>query len=163
MYSYTIKKQPIIGHIFTNQSHDLKVNYFSHVILLSSHLFSQYMKSLIYSVSSCLFLNPVGKTKYGWFLNKCSLVVRMPNVQSQCHLVVTQGLTIKDMEQTQNFPLSKDLHLLGNLIDSKSHLLIKRRDNFVFLFHLHLVFLPPKSHCSQLSFEILINKKYYFR
>lgn len=66
------------------------------------------------------------------------------------------------MEQTQNFLLSTDLHLLGHLIDSKSHLLVKRCDDFIFLFNLHLVFLPPKSHCFQLSFEILINEKYYF-
>lgn len=76
------------------QSHDLKVNYHSHVILLSSHLFSQYMKSLIYRVSSCLFLNPAGKAKIQWVFQQVqSLWLAVPNVQSQCHLVATWGLS----------------------------------------------------------------------
>lgn len=62
------------------------------------------------------------------------------------------------MEQIQNFLSPTDLHLLGNFIDSKSHLLVQRCNDFVFLLNLHLVFLPPKSHCFQLSFEILINE-----
>lgn len=63
-----------------------------------------------------------------------------------CSHNATQWLH-RDYLLTQDFLLSTNVHLLGHLTDSKSHLLVKRFDDFIFLFNLHLVFLPPQSHC----------------
>lgn len=83
-------------------------------------------------------------------------------VQSHCHLVAAGRLRLKRIGKFRIFTFTQSLYLLGHFIDSKSHLLVKRYNNFFFLFNLHLSFLPPKCHCFQLSFVILLNKKYCF-
>lgn len=157
-YSSKRNSQSLVS--FPNQNYNMKVNYISHVILLPSYLYRQYTKSLIYRQCSCLF-NTHGKENTA--LASAGLWLAFLS----CSLNATQwpkrDYLLKILLQSkQIFPsfqkFSKDLYLLGNLIDSKHHLLVKRRNNFVLLFNLHLIFLPSKSYCFQLSFEILFKE-----